>query len=196
MPSIRTVRTAWLTVALLALLAWPAITEVRYKAPVVDATRLTVAGLPNLARITSGIYRGGQPDDAGYAWLKAHGFKTVISFRSWHDERRKVEAAGMRSVLIPIQADIFGSTPPTDAQIREFFRIVLNPALQPVYFHCAHGKDRTGTMAALYRMEVDGWTNDEAHREMDRFGFHHIYKDLHNFVLRYRPRGTFVTTPR
>ena len=60
------------------------------------------------------------------------------------------------SVEIPIQADVFGSEPPTDEQVREFFTVVLDPARQPVFFHCAHGKDRTGTMAALYRIEVDG----------------------------------------
>ena len=58
-----------------------------------------------------------------------------------------------------------------------------------IYFHCAHGKDRTGTMAALYRIEVDGWTADQATQEMQAFGYRDIYKDLIAFVRAYTPRG-------
>jgi hypothetical protein len=64
-----------------------------------------------------------------------------------------------------------------------------DPAAQPVFFHCRHGKDRTGTMAALYRIEVDGWTNEEAIEEMLAFGYHTIYQDLIDYVRAYEPRG-------
>ena len=66
---------------------------------------------------------------------------------------------------------------------------MLDPAKRPVFVHCALGSDRTGTMMALYRIEADGWTNDEAIREMERFGFHDYYSDLRRFVRDYRPRG-------
>lgn len=153
------------------------------------AERIAAPGLDNFARIAPGVYRGAQPTDEGFRWLKAHGFKTVINLRSWHSERSKVEALGMKAVAMPMVAGIFGSEAPKESQVREFFRLVLDPANQPVYFHCAHGKDRTGTMGALYRMEVDGWTADEAIAEMDAFGYHRIYRDLRRFVQNYRPRG-------
>ena len=146
-------------------------------------------GVENLARITPTLYRGAQPDAAGFTKLKEMGIKTVISFRSYHTEKKDVEAAGMTAVQIPVQADVFGSTPPTDEQIRLFFTTALDPAKQPVYFHCAHGKDRTGTIGALWRIEVDGWTNAEAIEEMQAFGYHDIYKDLIEFVRGYKPRG-------
>lgn len=147
-------------------------------------------GILNVAKIREGLYRGGQPDgDEGYAWLKAQGVKTVISLRSWNEEKAAVEKHGMTSVRLAVQADVFGSEPPTEAQIGEFFRIVLDPARGPVYFHCKHGKDRTGTMAALYRIEVDGWTSAEAIQEMQEFGYHDVFKDLIEFVRNYKPRG-------
>ena len=83
----------------------------------------------------------------------------------------------------------FGSVPPTDDELKKFFEVVLDPARQPVYVHCAFGKDRTGTMCALYRLEVDGWTADEVLQEMQSFGYHDIYHDLVNFVKAYKPRG-------
>ncbi|HVR82856.1 MAG TPA: tyrosine-protein phosphatase, partial [Planctomycetota bacterium] len=63
------------------------------------------------------------------------------------------------------------------------------PEKQPVYIHCAFGKDRTGTMAAIYRLEIDHWTAEEAMQEMEAFGYHNIYRELINFVKSYRPRG-------
>jgi protein tyrosine/serine phosphatase len=146
-------------------------------------------GVENLAQINPSLYRGAQPDAAGFRALKEMGVKTVISFRSYHTEKKDVEAAGMTAIQIPVQADVFGSTPPTDEQIKLFFTTCLDPAKQPVFFHCAHGKDRTGTLGALWRIEVDGWTNAEAIEEMQAFGYHDIYKDLIAFVKEYKPRG-------
>src|SRR5882672_10677315 len=153
-----------------------------------------VPGLDNFARISPGLYRGGQPTEEGFKQLKAMGVKTVIDFRSYHSTKAMVEAAGLTPVEIPIKADL-GSTPPDDEAVRRFFAIVLDPAKQPVYIHCAFGKDRTGTMAALYRLEVDGWTADEALQEMEAFGYHNIYQDLIAFVKGYKPRG-FVKGPK
>jgi len=121
------------------------------------------------------------------------GVKTVIDFRSHHSTKKQVEAAGMTALEIPLKAD-FGSTPPTEEELQAFFKAVLDPAQQPVYIHCAFGKDRTGTMAAVYRLEVDGWTPEEAMQEMESFGYHNIYRDLVNFIRTYKPRG-FAKTP-
>jgi protein tyrosine/serine phosphatase len=94
----------------------------------------------------------------------------------------------MTAVEIPLKADL-GSVPPDDGELKKFFEVILDPARQPVYIHCAFGKDRTGTMAAVYRLEMDGWTADEALQEMEAFGYHNIYRDLIQFVKAYKPRG-------
>lgn len=145
-----------------------------------------VPGLENLAQLAPGIYRGAQPDAEGLQSLRKLGVKTVINLRTLHSERREVDAAGMTPVEIPMAADVFGSRPPSQEDVRRFFEVVLDPAKRPVYFHCAHGKDRTGTMAALYRIGVDGWTPEEAIEEMRSFGYHEIYRDLIDFVRAYR----------
>jgi len=147
------------------------------------------AGVENLALIAPGVYRGAQPTAAGFRTLKEMGVRTVIGFRSYHSSGKDVEAAGMSAVELPIQADLLGSEPPAEEQIATFFKTVLDPSRKPVFFHCAHGKDRTGTMAALYRIEVDGWTSAEAIEEMQAFGYHDNYQDLIEFVRKYVPRG-------
>lgn len=147
------------------------------------------APVSNFAWITPGVARGGQPDAAGMRFLRERGFRTVVNFRSYHSDRDLAKDVGLESIEIPVQADVFGSEPPTEEQLKTFFAAVLDPAKQPVFFHCAHGKDRTGTLAAVYRMEVDGWTSDEAIEEMNFFGYHAIYQDLIGFVKDYKPRG-------
>jgi len=94
----------------------------------------------------------------------------------------------MTPIEIPLRAD-WESVPPTDAELKAFFDVVLDPARQPVYIHCAFGKDRTGTMAAVYRLEMDGWTADEALQEMEAFGYHNYYKDFVKFIRSYKPHG-------
>jgi tyrosine-protein phosphatase SIW14 len=61
-----------------------------------------------------------------------------------------------------------------------FLRIATDPTKQPVFLHCQHGSDRTGTMIAVYRMTVDGWTVNEAIDEMMRggYGFHSMWTNL------------------
>ncbi len=146
-------------------------------------------GIENAARMGEGLYRGAQPDAAGLRTLKERGFRTVVNLRSWHSERREAEALGLRVVEIPMRANL-ESVPPTDEQVRRFLDVARDPANRPVFFHCAQGKDRTGVMAAVYRMEVDGWTNEEALAEMRRFGFHETYRDLEAFVRSYGLSGS------
>jgi protein tyrosine/serine phosphatase len=147
-----------------------------------------VNGLENFARVNTNLYRGAQPTEEGFKHLKSMGVKTVVGLRSNHSTKKAVEAAGLVSIELPLKADL-ESVPPTDPEIKKFMDVVLDPLLQPVYFHCAFGKDRTGTMCAIYRMEMDGWTSDEALQEMDSFGYHTYYKDFAQFIRDYKPRG-------
>jgi protein tyrosine phosphatase (PTP) superfamily phosphohydrolase (DUF442 family) len=148
-----------------------------------------VPGIVNFAWLAPGVARGEQPEDDSLDWLKARGFRTVIDLRKGHDERARVTARGMSAVAIPVRADLLGSTAPTDAQVRQFFATVLDSAQRPVFFHCRRGSDRTGVFAALYRIEVDGWTNAQAIEEMEAYGFDDRYKTLARFVREYSPRG-------
>jgi protein tyrosine/serine phosphatase len=165
-------------------------------APAWAKERSDVAGCINVGEVSQGkLYRGAQPDDpAGYDSLKKLGVKTIINLRDWTDESKEVKKEGLEGVRIPLQADIRGAKPPTPEEIAKFLSIVTDPSKQPVYFHCAHGKDRTGTMAAVYRMEVDGWTNEQAWDEMQHFGFNYVWINFEEFVKNYKPTGKWRAT--
>ena len=141
-------------------------------------------GLTSVGRVAPGIFRGAQPDPEGYATLKAMGIRTVINLRTRHGERKAVEAEGMRYVNIPMR--FWGKVDP--AVVRMALSAMTDPANQPVFIHCSRGKDRVGVVVAVYRMEVDGWSEAEAEAEMEAFGFHEIWSQLKEFVRRY-PEG-------
>ena len=138
-------------------------------------------GLNNVGRVAPGIYRGAQPRPEGYATLKRMGVRTVINLRSKHGERKAVEAAGMRAVEVPID-----TLERIDAgAVRKAVALMADPANWPVFVHCAHGRDRTGVVVAVYRMDVDGWSEADAESEMQSFGFNDVWRHLKKFVRRY-----------
>jgi protein-tyrosine phosphatase len=59
--------------------------------------------------------------------------------------------------------------------------------------HCRAGLHRTGVISAVYRMEYDGWTPQEALRELKDHGFGEFASTAANvyvqqYVLTYQPR--------
>ncbi len=126
------------------------------------------AHIDNFAEVAPGIYRGGQPDAAGFRALKDAGVKTVVNLRTSGDE--EAAALGLDVVQMPMPA--FPSiSAPDDARLKAFLDVVTDPGRQPVFVHCAHGCDRTGLMCALYRVQVCGWPSDKAVEEMRSFGW-------------------------
>ncbi len=137
-------------------------------------------GLPNLHRVSGGLYRGGQPDAEGMGALEAMGVKTVVSLRSFHSDAELLEGTGLAYEQITMKA-----YHPEYHEAVRFLRIVTDPEAGPVFVHCRHGADRTGAMCALYRVVVQGWPPENAVQEMVEggFGFHRIWRGtLEEFV--------------
>ena len=126
--------------------------------------------LPNLHRVNDGLYRGGQPTEAGLKQLVQLRIRTVVNLRD-DDERARVEeaatvAAGLRYFNLPL-SDFHK---PNDQEVAQILSIINAPENQPVFVHCKRGADRTGTIIAIYRIEHDGWTGTRAKQEAESFG--------------------------
>ena len=147
-----------------------------------------VPGIKRFAYLNANVARGGQPDSEGIRWLKNQGFRTIISLRPSDSEREEARALGMRFMELPVDAGAWGSAPPTSAQLDSFFLAVTDTTQLPVFFHCKRGADRTGMFCALYRIQVDHWTHEEAVAEMQAFGYNDFFRDLIHVVERYEPR--------
>jgi protein tyrosine phosphatase (PTP) superfamily phosphohydrolase (DUF442 family) len=143
------------------------------------AEAITREGLPNLHKVSATLYRGAQPEEKGYAQLKALGIKTVVNLRALHPDRLESEASGLKHEGI-----VFNTWHPEEKDVARFLRIVSDPTNVPVFVHCQHGADRTGMMCAIYRIVVQGWTKAEAIDEMTHggFGFHSVWKNLIEYI--------------
>jgi protein tyrosine phosphatase (PTP) superfamily phosphohydrolase (DUF442 family) len=190
----------WFTAALLSLSTAPALGEAREPPIPSDAIRQPAerrfqeSGIPRFAEIEPGLARGGQPKERGLRFLRERGYRTVISFRPNSPERKDLEAMGIRYIEIPMRSSPFGAATPTKEDVRRFLSAVSDSTLRPIFIHCRRGKDRTGAMAAIYRIEACGWTNEEAIREMKAFGFNGLYRNLKRYVRTYE-RGSAAVSP-
>jgi protein tyrosine phosphatase (PTP) superfamily phosphohydrolase (DUF442 family) len=150
--------------------------------PALAVPRNDINGLKNFAKVSDVLYRGEQPTAEGFRELKKMGVKTVLSLRAFHSDRSMLKGLGMYYKRMGIYTWDF-----KDDYVVKFLKLVTNPEYQPVFIHCQHGADRTGTMCAIYRCAVEGWKMDEAIKEMHNFGFHKIWSNLKKYLNSIEP---------
>ncbi|MGA7629416.1 MAG: dual specificity protein phosphatase family protein [Terriglobales bacterium] len=133
-----------------------------------------VSGISDFGEVTPRLFRGAQPNHAGFRALSKMGVSIVVDTRGNRSksEGREVRRLGMRYVAIPWHCPF-----PHDEAFAKFLRLLRDNPDKKVFVHCRLGDDRTGMMIAAYRMADEDWTADEAMREMRKFGFseaHHL----------------------
>ncbi len=172
-----TFASATLFVVLLAVAA--AADKPSEKRPSKWAQPVKMEGVPNLHKVSDTLYRSAQPSKEGMKNLKAMGITTVVNLRSFHSDRSEIGETGLGYEHIYMKA-----WHPEEKEVVRFLQIVTDKKRTPVLVHCQHGADRTGTVCALYRVAIDGWTKKEALREMTKggFGYHKVWINLPDWV--------------
>jgi protein tyrosine phosphatase (PTP) superfamily phosphohydrolase (DUF442 family) len=102
--------------------------------------------------------------------VREHGIRTVIDFRRGDDEQGTVDAeaqalagVGVAHVHLPT-----GQVPPPET-VAGFLKVMDDPDRYPVLIHCYHGEGRSSLFVALYRIEYEGWTNEQARQATRAF---------------------------
>jgi protein tyrosine phosphatase (PTP) superfamily phosphohydrolase (DUF442 family) len=148
----------------------PRVGAIQPAAPAV-AARVHLRGLPNFGIVSSQLYRGGQPQDAGFPELRDLRVDIVVNLRDESDriagERALVEALGMQYVSIPWH----GSHSPSTVQVAQFLKLLEDNPHRFVFVHCRRGAERTGVFVASYRISREHWTPEQALAEMEVFHF-------------------------
>jgi protein tyrosine phosphatase (PTP) superfamily phosphohydrolase (DUF442 family) len=145
-------------------------------------SRKNYTGLPNFGEVTPNLFRGGQPGADGLKALKKMGVSIIVDMRGGHSEheQRAVEELGMEYISIPFHCPF-----PSDKPFIRFLTIMEQNPNKKVFVHCRLGNDRTGMAIASYRIAEEGWSADEALKEMELFGFTGIHKIICPGMSRY-----------
>ncbi|WP_413793278.1 MULTISPECIES: dual specificity protein phosphatase family protein [unclassified Pseudomonas] len=134
----------------------------------------------NLYQMSPTLYRSSLPDGGALPLLKKLRIGTVINFLPETDQRW-LSAPGIEQVQLPYRTNHVD-----DSDILRALRAVqAAEAKGPVLMHCKHGSDRTGLVAAMYRVVVQGWSKEDALNEMTEGGFgdSHHFKDGVRYMM-------------
>jgi protein tyrosine/serine phosphatase len=134
-------------------------------------------GPVRFARVTTDLFRGGQPHRGHLELLHAVGVRTIVCLRReaapvWRAEAAAAERLGMRFCHFPWYG-IFGAG---DQLIDGVLAAMSDVSEGRVYVHCKRGRDRTSVVVALYRVLVEGWAPHVAwQREVLDYGWRSIW---------------------
>lgn len=145
------------------------------------ATSPITHGIPNLARVEDGVWRGGQPNAEGWAWLKQQGIRYDLKLNTESEgSDSQAKENGIQVIPIPIDwiEQTFGEPDPDKiyhaALAIEFCRMDDTK----IFVHCQHGQDRTGLVVGAYRVKFEHWSKADAFSEMRTHGFHPLLRGL------------------
>jgi tyrosine-protein phosphatase SIW14 len=135
-------------------------------------TRRSETGIPNFGEVTPNFYRGGQPTREALVALKKKDIQVVIDLRgrASKDEEAEATKLGMTYISIPSHCPF-----PKDKPWAKFLKTMEENSGKKVFVHCRLGDDRTGLAVATYRIAEEGWSADEALKEIKSFGFTRIH---------------------
>jgi len=138
-------------------------------------------GIANFGKVSDDLFRGAQPDEGGIKSLQGLGVRLIINLRMpdgvLRTEAPQALACGITYTNIPLR----GLGRPRDDDVRKILDLI-EKSPSPVFVHCEHGCDRTGTIIACYRIEHDKWSSAAALAEAQRYGMSPLERGMRKFV--------------
>lgn len=179
-----------ITVLTLAVIALP-VSYYRYGYTQLKRVRVVTEGK---------MYRCGQLTREGFReTFQRLGIRTLINLQDEDpnpslghglSEAEFCRQMGVNYVYLPPQLVQEGEP----LTIERFLAVCDDQNAYPIMLHCKAGLHRTGTMAAFYRIEYEGWTPQAAMRELMANGFSlkqcHVKNPyIKNYLVDYIPRA-------
>ena len=132
----------------------------------------------NLFEITPNLYRSQRIEPKLLPQLQQLGITTIISFRKFHRDDAVFKKAGINVLRVPMLTWRL-----RDTEIQKALHYIQQ-ANGKVLIHCQHGADRTGLVAAMYRITQQGWNKQEALDELQNggYGYHSMWKNIIEYI--------------
>ena len=134
----------------------------------------------NLFRVTPTLYRSARLTKGDVALLQSIGVKSVVSLRAFHSDSKALRDSGIALHRVKIYTwDI------DDKNVIDALRAIRAAERQgPVLLHCLHGADRTGLISAMYRVVYQGWSKEDAMKELTEggYGYHSMWKNIPSYM--------------
>jgi protein tyrosine phosphatase (PTP) superfamily phosphohydrolase (DUF442 family) len=124
--------------------------------------------------------------------VESYGLRSVLDLRYAKEEPEQraeeiatLERLGVRYLHLP--------TPqvPELETVDRFLELASDPENLPMLIHCKHGEGRSVLFSALYRIEFEGWENDEARKASRLLHFRGSFSrgaPKGEFLMEYEPR--------
>lgn len=146
-------------------------------------------------KVSDTLYCGSEPTSKDKVeMLKNMGIKTIIDLRFFNGVKQ--EELWAKEFGIDYFHISTGVVRPDEAKIKTVLAMVEDPKYQPLYVHCRTGCDRTGVIVGLYRVCNQGWTKEDAYKEMLSHHFRPVFFGLQrkfdDFLA--NPENTKTTT--
>lgn len=133
--------------------------------------------IPQFAAVKTNIASGQEPFAGGIAWLKSHGYRTVLHLRSPGEDdstaRNQFEKSGLRYLSLEV-------SPQTLSReiVNQFNRLVADANNLPLFVYDKDGS-LAGALWYLHFRLVDQATEEKAREDAERLGFKQDRSDAH-----------------
>ena len=158
----------------------------------------------NFETITEGkVYKSGViPPDEIESYVKKYNIKSIVDLRFpgtadlVNNPEIPTELTAEKDAIAKIKGVNYfnnGSDQvPTQENVNSFLKIMDNKANYPVLIHCYHGVGRAEMYSAIYRIEYENFTNEEARdgvRTLIKFSSFDDGKPKGEYLMHYKPRN-------
>ena len=152
----------------------PTYSIVKKKKLIAEKITIPNCRLKNFYRIGEGVYRSDQPSYQCFRELEKFGIKEVLNLRNLHNDNDEAQGTSIQLHHIRTRATLM-NLDNLMAALR-----VIRDRKGPLLFHCWHGSDRTGAVAAMYRIVFQHVSKEDAIHEMTEsiFGFHMTFDGI------------------
>jgi protein tyrosine phosphatase (PTP) superfamily phosphohydrolase (DUF442 family) len=133
--------------------------------------------------IQPGLWRGRCPITHGhYEELKALGVRTILDVRGDQPvqsaiERRRAPEHGLEYRHVPLSFH-----PLRDGSGDVVLAAMQDVSAYPMYIHCELDRDRTSAIVGVFRIRVQGWSQEAAEAEAQSMGIRRHYIGLNRYL--------------